>query len=168
MFSVVTNQIFQKKPFNLIARGMNIMSNYIGKKIYPKLNRVETDCLHRALKNEFQRWDDIISLSNKKGNFSLASDYENDSIKLENLIAIFDQYEQTQENSQEISFGQRDAAFIIETVDHEFYLWKKGNSSFKKEEFRVIENTRKKITELAVNEYGPEILELAHYERGKD
>ncbi|APC91241.1 MULTISPECIES: hypothetical protein [Francisella] len=139
------------------------MPDYRVKNFFPKLNKKELEYLYKAIDNELQRWSDIINLNNSEnGNHALAADYENDSLRLDNLLGAVDQYVRTSAKPEGISFSQRDTAYVIEALEHECELWKKGKSSFNAEEFSIIEKARSKIKELAIKEYGPKILELVN------
>lgn len=143
------------------------MSKFEPYKIFPKLSRQQSECLLKVMQNESKRWDNLISFHRSAaGNSSIAADYEYDFIELNDLI---DELKISMSNSmifEELSFDQTESALIIEALDHEFDLHQGKKSVFSFEEFKLINEIRDKVKEVAVKEYGDEFLKLSHYQRG--
>jgi len=135
--------------------------------IFPKFTKLEIDCLLKIIKNEWKRWDDIITFNESEGDPLVAEDYEYDSIRFGNLMGLLEQYAEQPENFKEVSFGETYTEFLIEALDHEFDLSREGKSTLNLEEISILKKIRETIRDLAVKEYSADILQTAHYKKGK-
>ncbi len=119
--------------------------------IFPQLDHVEIRCLSTSLKNEYDRWCQII----EEGTDPSTEDYEYQLIKLDVLIKSLDESIKT--NVGPISFGQKQTELLIEAIDNEY----EKNSD--DESRAIVEQTREKIRSAAIKAYGEIILEIAHF-----
>lgn len=163
MFSLIGTKFYRGRFSIPITRSITKMSEHEVNNIFPKLNKSEVNCLLKIAKNEWKRWSYIIASNRSgQGNQAIAEDYEYDSIRFANLMDLLEEFS----DGQEVSLCETYTAFLIEALDHEFDLMKENKSSLCLEELKILEKIKEIIITLALEKYGPNILKIAHYERG--
>jgi hypothetical protein len=143
------------------------MNNYEIDKKYKLviiLNKNEIECLYKITDEEDTRWNNLLK---KINNRAVICDYENDLNMMFGLLEYL-KYPDFDEKNQEMIFSEKDVLLLIESLDDEFEIYQKGESRLEEKYLSMLEGLKNKIRQAAIEKYGSDIIDDAHYERGKN